>query len=198
MNDKNKNDTLKVVFLGEASTGKTCLMNVYDKDVFNEITENTINCSFISKTIDISKGKIKLILWDTIGQEKYYSLTKIFIKDSKLVFLVYDITDRKSFEKLDFWYNTIKEVLGDSAVIGFIGNKEDLYTKEEVKEEEIEKYAREKKAPFRYTSALTPLSFEKFFQEQVEAYIKKTEGIVENVEGKKLNIKKHNKSKKWC
>ena len=90
------------------------------------------------------------------------------------------------------------EVLGEDAVTGFIGNKEDLYTKEEVKEEEIEKYAQEKKAPFKYTSALTPSSFEIFLQKQVEAYIKKTEGIVENVGGKKLNTKKDNKSKKCC
>ena len=197
MSDSEK-DELKCILVGESGTGKTCLINALMGLGFNPNVLPSFSSTFVTKIVKIGDKSYKVNIWDTIGQEKYYSLTKIFIKDSKLVFLVYDITDRKSFEKLDFWYNTIIEVLGDSAVIGFISNKEDLYTNEEVKEEEIEKYAQEKKAPFRYTSALTPSSFEKFFQEQVEAYIKKTEGIVENVEGKKLNIKKDKKSKKLC
>ena len=94
--------------------------------------------------------------------------------------------------------NTITEILGKNIVIRFIGNKEDLYMQEEVKEEEIEKYAEEKKALYKCTSTKKTLSFENFFQEQVEAYIKKTEGIVENAGGKKLNLKKDNKPNKWC
>ena len=197
MNDSEK-DELKCILLGESGVGKTCLINALIGLGFNPNEISSISSSYVTKKIIIGDKSYKVNLWDTIGQEEYHSLTKIFIKNSQLVFFVYDITNRKSFEKLDFWYNTTMEVLGEDAVIGFIGNKEDLYTKEEVKEEEIEKYAQEKKAPFKYTSALTPSSFEIFLQKQVEAYIKKTEGIVENVGGKKLNTKKDNKSKKCC
>ena len=49
-------------------------------------------------------------------------------------------------------------------MIGFIGNKQDLYREEKVREEEIEKYTNEKNAPYRYTSALNPASFEEFLQ----------------------------------
>ena len=197
MNDSEK-DELKCILLGESGVGKTCLIIALIGLGFNPNEISSISSSYVTKKIIIGDKSYKVNLWDTIGQEEYHSLTKIFIKNSQLVFFVYDITNRKSFEKLDFWYNTTMEVLGEDAVTGFIGNKEDLYIKEEEKEEEIEKYAQEKKAPFKYTSALTPSSFEIFLQKQVEAYIKKTEGIVENVEGKKLNIKKDKKSKKWC
>ncbi len=197
MNDSEK-DELKCILLGESGVGKTCLLNALIGLGFNPNEISSISSSYVTKIIKIGDKSYKVNLWDTIGQEEYHSLTKIFIKNSQLVFFVYDITSRKSFEKLDFWYNTTMEILGENAVIGFIGNKEDLYTKEQVKEEEIEKYAQEKKAPFKYTSALTPSSFEIFLQKQVEAYIKKTEGIVENVGGKKLNAKKDNKSKKCC
>ena len=185
MNDSEK-DELKCILLGESGVGKTCLINALIGLGFNPNEISSISSSYVTKKIIIGDKSYKVNLWDTIGQEEYHSLTKIFIKNSQLVFFVYDITNRKSFEKLDFWYNTTMEVLGEDAVTGFIGNKEDLYTKEEVKEEEIEKYAQEKKAQFKYTSALTPSSFEILLQKQVEAYIKKTEGIVENVGGKKI------------
>ena len=66
---------------------------------------------------------------------------------------VYDITTWKSFEEIDFWVNSVKELLGEKPVYGLIGNKNDLYLKEEVKVEEGEKKAEEIKAIFRLTSA---------------------------------------------
>ena len=189
---------LKCILVGESGTGKTCLINSLLGSPLNPQETPTLSPSFAPKTVKIGEKSYKVNIWDTMGQEKYRALTKVFIKDSKLVFLVYDITDRESFEKLNCWYNTIIDALGENVVIGFIANKQDLYRDEKVREEEIEKYANEKNAPYRYTSAINPASFEEFFQEQVKAYDDKTKEIVENVRGTKLNTKKHNKLKKWC
>ena len=189
---------LKCILVGESGTGKTCLINSLLGSPLNPEETPTLSPSFAPKTVKIGEKSYKVNIWDTMGQEKYRALTKVFIKDSKLVFLVYDITDRESFEKLNCWYNTIIDALGENVVIGFIANKQDLYRDEKVRQEEIEKYANEKNAAYRYTSALNPASFEEFFQEQVKAYDDKTKEIVENVRGTKLNTKKHNKSKKWC
>ena len=99
-----KNNELKCILVGETGIGKTCLINSLMGYGFNPNEQSSISSSFVTKIIKIGDKSYKVNLWDTIGQEEYHSLTKIFIKDSKLVFFVYDITSRKSFEKLDFWY----------------------------------------------------------------------------------------------
>ena len=154
------------------------------------MTKPSLNGSFVTKRVKIREKSYEVNVWDTIGQEKFNGITKIFIKDSELVFIVYDITNRESFEKLDYWYNFIIEVLGENVMIGFIGYKQDSYKEEKVKEEEIKEYAQNKNAQYRTTSALYPESFKEFFQEQVEAYDNKTEEIVEIARGIKLNNKK--------
>ena len=114
-NDNNDNGALvcKVVLVGESSVGKTCITNrfVYDSFDYNEPT--TISASYTNKIIsfDEFQGKsIKFEIWDTVGQEKYRAITKIFYKDANIAILVYDITSRKTFEEIkNYWINQIKE-----------------------------------------------------------------------------------------
>ena len=74
-------------------------------------------------------------LWDIAGKEKYRSLIKIFVKDSRIVIFVYDITTKASFEEIDYWVTTVKEILGEDPVYGLIGNKKDIFIKEEIDED---------------------------------------------------------------
>ena len=143
---------LKCILVGESGTGKTSLINSLLDSPFNPEKTPTLSPTYSSKTVKIRDKLYKVNIWDTAGQEKYRALTKVFIKDSKLVFLVYDITDRESFEKLNYWYITIIDALGENVVIGFIANKQDLYRDEKVRQEEIEKYANEKNGPYKYFS----------------------------------------------
>ena len=96
---------------------------------------STATANFVPKEFIIDGKSYLTNLWDTIGQEKFRSLTKIFIKDSKIVVFVFDITNRNSFKELNFWMNTIEEILGVDAILGIAANKQDLYDKEQVKEE---------------------------------------------------------------
>ena len=142
---KTEDKEIKVILVGETSTGKTSLISITIGEKFiegKEITSST--ASFVTKIIKIGEKEYTLNLWDTIGQEKFRSLTKIFIKDSKIVIFVYDITNMKSFTELEYWFKTIKDVLGDEPVLGIVGNKQDLYIREQVKEELLKKYAEEK------------------------------------------------------
>ena len=165
---------IKVILVGEMGTGKTSLINVLMGGKFVEGVEmTTSSASFVTKQMKIDNKIYSINLWDTIGQEKFRSLTKIFIKDSKIVIFVYDITRLKTFKELEFWFQTINEVLGNDAVLGIVGNKQDLFIKEEVKEELVKKYAEEKKVPFKLTSAKNPLSFTSFLEQLLKTYITK-------------------------
>ena len=193
-------EEIKVILIGESGTGKTSLINATMGLKFKDTVESTTTNSFSSKTVTINNKEYVLNLWDTIGQEKFRSLTKIFIKDSKIVILVYDITRKASFNELNFWLKMIQDILGDEPVLGICGNKSDLFVKEQVKEEEVKKYSQEKNIPFKLTSAKNPLSFNKFLEDLVKQYLEKRG--VETVSTKDkidLNSKKRNISgKKFC
>ena len=192
---------IKVILVGESGTGKTSLINIAMGMKFVEGTElSTSAATFVTKIIKIGGKSYTLNLWDTIGQEKFRSLTKIFIKDSKIVIFVYDITRLDSFKELNYWFKTIQDVLGDTAVLGIAGNKHDLFMKEEVKEEVAEKYAEDKGVPFKLTSAKNPLSFNTFLEDLLKKYIEKSGGVIDSKDGHKLedNKEKPDKGKKCC
>ena len=128
--------SIKVVLLGETFVGKTSLINVYIKNVFNPDAQNTLTSTSFQKTIETSKGKFSIKIWDTAGQERFRCLNKLYIKGSSIVIFVYDISRKSTFNELTFWINYTKEYLGnEDAVYGILGNKIDLLDKEsEIKE----------------------------------------------------------------
>ena len=195
-------EEIKVILIGESGTGKTSLINAAIGLQFKENLESTTTNSFYSKKVKINNKEYVLNLWDTIGQEKFRSLTKIFVKDSKIVLLVYDITRKQTFNELNFWYKMILDILGEETILGICGNKQDLFVKEQVKEETAKKYAEEKKIPFKLTSAKNPLTFNKFLEELVVKYVQKNGGGGKNNNsGGKIDLKKkdkNNEKKKFC
>jgi small GTP-binding protein len=105
--------TCKVVLLGESGVGKTCIIARFINNTFEDNMISTTGASYAGKTMtfDEFQGKtIKFEIWDTAGQEKYRSLTKIFYKDAGIAILVYDITRRETFEEIKkYWYYQVKE-----------------------------------------------------------------------------------------
>ena len=154
---------------------------------------------FLDKIFEINNKKYKLHIWDTIGQEKFRQLTKLFFKESNIVILVYDKSNQLSFQQVPFWYDEVKNVLGDQPILAVVGNKSDLDdTIDDVDENEARKYAEKINAKFRLASAKeNPKGFEQFLKELVIEYIKKIGGIiVENDDRIKLNnINKGNNKK---
>ena len=202
-NDNNGSDN-KVIFLGEAGVGKTSLMKVSIGEKFDEVYNSSISLSFNPKEILYNNKKYIFNLWDTIGQEKYKSLTKIFYKKSKLVIFVYDITNRKSFENLNYWVQSVNDELANEKHIkAIVGNKSDLYLKEEVSETEGKQYASEKNAKFKLCSAKSdPLSFTKFLDELCIDIVKEEnkgkDGDKNNVKLNKKDNTNVKKKKKFC
>ena len=102
----------KVILIGGSGVGKTSIIARYIHNEFNSNSHSSSGASFSSKTIlNEDKNKsIKFEIWDTAGQEKYRSLNRSFYKRADACILVYDITNRDSFEDLkEFWINEIKE-----------------------------------------------------------------------------------------
>ena len=111
INQKPKEE-YKIVFVGDSGVGsKTSFINRMATGVFNPDTKATNGGSYTSKTIYSKNGNsFKLNIWDTPGQERYKSLTKIFYSNADCIVLGYDITREESYEKINkYWYRLSKE-----------------------------------------------------------------------------------------
>ena len=193
----------KVIFIGESFVGKTNLIKVSIGQPFDPSTDTTWSASFVPKEFIYNEQKYIFNLWDTIGQEKYRALTKIFFKGTIIAILVYDITIKKTFEELEYWYEQLKSQLDEDFILAIVGNKIDLYAQEEVSEKEGKNFAASKGARFKLSSAKDdPLSFTEFLEELFKEYIdnnksdikKKSRGLSIS----KKDIKKVKKKKGWC
>ena len=197
MADDNDPDSIKIILIGDSGAGKTNLITVAAGYEFNSNSLTTRACSYIQKKYTINNSEYKVNVWDTIGQEKYRSLTKIFVKESKIVIFVYDITNRNSFESLPFWKKIVDELLSDTPVLGIVGNKMDLYVDEQIKSDEVEKYANEIGAKLLLTSAKTDSSsFSNFLEELLQDYLIKGKG--ERIQSFSLDKIPRKKKKNCC
>ena len=199
--DSDGNYKIKVILIGQSGVGKTNLINIAQNKNFETDTISTPTCSFFRKEMTVENKKFNIYLWDTIGQERLKSQTKLFFKNSKIVILVYDISSKDSYNALKFWHEQVKETLGDDIILGVLGNKLDLYLKEEVKEEEGNEYAKSIGAKFALVSAKTQrVKFLEFLEDLIKIYIK--EAIDKNgrkKSDKSLKLgKEKNKKKKCC
>ena len=178
--EENENELpeIKSIILGEAGVGKSNLLNAAVDLRFEENTKSTVAAWYVQKRMKIFNKDYQVKLWDTAGQEKYRSFTKLFYLDSKVVIFVYDITNKKSFTELDYWINQIKEALGDEPVMGIVGNKNDLIDKKEVDEDIAKKYAEDKGMKLKLLSVKDdPKNFKIFLRMLVKDYLIKTEKI---------------------
>ena len=169
-----EDDEIKVILLGESGVGKTNLINIVTGVEFNENEGSTSTSTFSMKKLNVGGKVHRIKLWDTIGQEKLRTLTKLFYNNSKIVIFVYDITHQDSFEELkNYWVKDVEEKLGKNIIKGIVGNKSDLFMKEEVSEEKGEEYAKSIDAEFLLTSAKTegPKKFENFLTKLYEKYL---------------------------
>ena len=164
----------KLVFIGDPGVGKTCIISRFLKGTFDAEQITTVGASYASKTIKISETNESLTLdiWDTAGQEKYRSLTRIFFQGAKLAILVYDITRKESFENLkNVWLKELKDHADKNVVLGVAGNKSDLYEKEEVPEQEAREFAKSIGAIFCLTSAQSNSGIEELFEEMGKKFL---------------------------
>ena len=187
---------IKIILLGETAVGKTSIIKRFYDDEFNEFENSSITMSYVDKTIEIDNKKYKLIIWDTIGQETYRSISKLFLNETKIVILVYSIVNKASFENLTFWYNLYQEELGNEPVLGVAGNKADLFNNQEITYEEAKSFADSKGAIFAEISAKeNRQTIDVFMNNLVKAYISKNKNDLKPDDTKiKLDNKKINKS----
>ena len=205
-----KEKKYKIVMLGDQNVGKTSIINRFKHNKFVGNIEPTLALDFQSKEIFIDNINVKLLLYDTAGQEKFRTLIPLYTREANIIFFIYDITNSDSFHNIEKWYNSLENVNKNEAIFFLVGNKIDLNDERKVPEEEARAYANRYNFIFQEVSALTGDGIEELFLNQLAQEIKnyllfdKKQVREQEEEIKKLNLQdineknKKNKSNKKC
>jgi len=167
-------ESIKVVLLGESGVGKTSIISQFTTHKFDPHRETSLSAQFISKTIDFPDlgQSIKFDIWDTVGQEKYRSLAKIFYKDAKVIIFVYDITTEFSFEGIKtYWYEETKANWDGTPILAVVANKIDLYGEQKISNNDGKAFAEKIGAIFQTTSALSDSGISTLFENIGKTYL---------------------------
>ncbi|XP_012977027.1 ras-related protein Rab-26 isoform X3 [Mesocricetus auratus] len=133
----------KVMLVGDSGVGKTCLLVRFKDGAFLAGTFiSTVGIDFRNKVLDVDGTKVKLQIWDTAGQERFRSVTHAYYRDAHALLLLYDITNKDSFDNIQAWLTEIQEYAQQDVVLMLLGNKVDSTQERVVKREDGEKLAK--------------------------------------------------------
>ncbi|OMJ77971.1 hypothetical protein SteCoe_22330 [Stentor coeruleus] len=153
----------KLVFLGDIYVGKTSIINQFMYETFDNNYQATIGIDFLSKTIHIGDRPMRLQLWDTAGQERFRSLIPNYIRDSSAAIIIFDVTNKQTFDSIDKWIEDVRNERGNSVVIAIVGNKVDKTDERVVTKEDAEAKAKNFSALYQETSAKTGQNVKELF-----------------------------------
>ncbi|XP_073416325.1 ras-related protein Rab-4A isoform X4 [Dendrobates tinctorius] len=138
-----KHFLFKFLVIGNAGTGKSCLLHQFIEKKFKEDSNHTIGVEFGSKIINVGGKYVKLQIWDTAGQERFRSVTRSYYRGAAGALLVYDITSRETYNALTNWLTDARMLASQNIVIILCGNKKDLDADREVTFLEASRFAQE-------------------------------------------------------
>ena len=186
MNEDVENvEFIKIMTLGNMKVGKTNFILKYTEDKFEESHISTIGLDFKIKKVEINNKHYQLLLFDTAGQERYKFIALNVIKDAHGILLMYDITDKATFDSIPDWIQSIKDLKGDDFPLILLGNKIDLEEERNISKEEGQKFADKIRIQFFETSNKNGINI----QEAGLALIKK---IIEKKEKEKFDLNSSN------
>jgi small GTP-binding protein len=156
----------RVVMIGDSAVGKTSILNQLIDHTFQNGTAPTVAANYQVYLDEIDGVTIEVQLWDTAGQEKFRSLGPIYYRNSAGAVLVYDVSNRRSFEDLSDWIVAFTEVAGTTASITIVANKTDIPEAEQrVRAQEGRQWATSKGYDFFATSAKTGEGIKELFKQ---------------------------------
>jgi len=213
----NYDEKLKILIIGDSTVGKTSILTRFCKNEFSWNYLATIGIDFFSKDIELPNPykKIRVKIWDTAGQERFKSLSKSFFRNADGIIIVYDVSQKESFENLQYWIDSIYTNLGknnlnnnninyeieDKINVIIIGNKIDL--NRQVNKEAALKFSKESGYKYYETSALTGENIEESFLEFINNIIEGNKNKEIKKKGMKLkdiknNLTENNDEGNWC
>ncbi|KAL3853612.1 hypothetical protein ACJMK2_017144 [Sinanodonta woodiana] len=185
----------KIVLIGDADVGKTCVVQRFKSGTYVEKHASTIGVDFTMKTLQIDGKLVKLQIWDTAGQERFRTITQSYYRSANGVVMAYDITKKSSFDSVSQWLDDVKRYAGPNIVQVLIGNKRDLEDMREVPFTEAKNYAQHHgMIDVLETSARENINIDEVFLKLAKELIKRYGGDVDTVGGTSGSIRLNSRS----
>ena len=191
--DKKEADiTIKLLLIGNAYVGKTLIVQKFIDNAFSKSTVSTIGMDLQSKVIEINGKKVKYLLWDTAGEERMKTMTYSYYRGCHVILVVYDVTDRKSFQNVTTWVECIDKFAKSNVLRILVGNKTDLEDKRIISKEEGKSLAEQNGLKYYEISALKITGLHEMFEDIAKEYVE----IYEQKAYKNFQLKKMENTKK--
>ncbi|CAH8666610.1 unnamed protein product [Heterobilharzia americana] len=155
----------KYIIVGDMGVGKSCLMHQFTEKKFIPDCPHTIGVEFATKIVEVNDQKVKIQIWDTAGQERFRAVTRSYYRGAAGALLVYDITRKPTFNRIQTWLTDARRLTSPNTVIFLIGNKADLEEQRDVTYEEAKQLAEENGLMFLECSAKSGANVENVFIE---------------------------------
>jgi small GTP-binding protein len=165
--------------IGSSGVGKTAILKRLVDNTFTGESQTTIGVEYVAATVPVDGHPIKLQIWDTAGQERFRSIAKAYFRSAIGVMLVFDLTDRKSFEDLTQWLNDVHSLCDPNAIVTLIGNKLDLANQRVITVTEVQNFAQLHELTYLETSALGGNNIQEAFQKAAAAVHRKNASVVD-------------------
>lgn len=161
------NYLLKYVIIGDEAVGKSNLLLRYTQNQFKTEYKVTVGVEFGARNINLNSIIYRVQIWDTAGQERFRSITRAYYKNSICALILYDISNRDSFDNVQKWVEDLRAQSFPNIILILVGNKSDKDSERQVQYSEGENLAKEIGMLFYETSALTGENIETMFHESI-------------------------------
>ncbi|XP_076448525.1 ras-related protein Rab-43-like [Babylonia areolata] len=175
----------KIVLIGDAGVGKTCVVHRLKSGTYTDLHGSTIGVDFTMKTLNIDGKLVKLQVWDTAGQERFRTITQSYYRSANGVVIAYDITQRPSFDNIRGWLEDVRRYTDNHIVQLLVGNKSDMEELRAVKKTEGQNLARLNHMDFLETSAKDNTNIDAAFLKMARELKQSYEGsLAQKTEGR--------------
>lgn len=161
----------KVLIIGNSCVGKSNILLRFSDNLFHESFLPTIGVDFKIRNVECKNKTIKLHIWDTAGQERFKTITATYYKGAHGIILVYDITDRISFQEIENWLSEIEHHASAKVTKILVGNKSDLEDQRQVSYQEGKDFADKLGMEFLETSAKSRINIDETFMKLTNAIL---------------------------
>ncbi|KAL3319862.1 GTP-binding protein of the rab [Cichlidogyrus casuarinus] len=170
----------KFLLIGDSGVGKSCLLLRFADNTYSDNYISTIGVDFKIRTIELEGKTCKLQIWDTAGQERFRTITSSYYRGAHGIIVVYDITDRATFDHVKDWSQEIQRCASSTVKKLLIGNKIDLVDKRQVEITEGKQLALDYQMEFIETSAQNATNVDDAFTKMAQMSKENTQQALSN------------------
>uniref|UniRef100_T2M311 Ras-related protein Rab-23 n=1 Tax=Hydra vulgaris TaxID=6087 RepID=T2M311_HYDVU len=171
MREEDLEISIKVVVVGNGAVGKSSMIQRYCKGYFSKEYKKTIGVDFLEKMISVNGEDVRLMLWDTAGQEEFDAITKAYYRGAQACVLTFSVVDYASYAAIVRWKEKVVVECGANIPMVLVQNKMDLIESAVVRQEDAENLAKSLRVNLYCTSVKENVGVSDVFEYLAKCYI---------------------------